>query len=318
MGVLEYTGEQQVYVPPPRGPDEPDAFGVSNIFGMLGERTDIPSADYGKEYLYNATRVPNRWFVFGKPPEKTFVHQPELLTHARLSSDLMHGFWRNTFSYAAGEALATIDDVMEVARGPLGTRRTIFEVSFETWDTERWVASFTQELHKLFMAQHPEDVLRDDRRDHGGYPENPHYTEVRVGALGASTVLLITRSRMATDRYGREVVARLVELAKPDPDSVDDILAELSLIEQLRLEELWQRENATPDERAYLIAHADRRTMQYDHRSLLELIGQFHRVPKPPLWRKAAQGILGLLDRAADTNFVRRIADVLPWGREEG
>lgn len=312
MGVLEHTSEQQLYVPPPRGSGTPDMYDISGVYGMLGERPDIPSADYGKEYLYEVTRVPNRWFMFGKPPEKTFVYQPELLAHAKLSPDLMHAFWRNTFSYAAGEALATVDDVMEVARGPLGTRRTIFEVTFETWDTKQWVPDFVGELHKLFMAHHPESVLRDDRGDQGGYPENPHYTEVRIGALGASTALLITRSRMATDRHGREVVARLVELAKPDADSVDDILAELSLIEQLRLEELWQRENATPDERAYLIAHADRRTMQYDHRSLLELIEKSRRAPEPSLWRKAARGLVGLLDRAADTSFVHFLSDVLP------
>jgi hypothetical protein len=312
MGVLEHTSEQRVYVPPSRKPDVPYAA------GMLGERTDLPRADYGMDYLQDMVGVADNWFVYGKPPEATFVYQPELFTHAKLSPDLMHTFWRNTYPYAAGEGLATMDDVMEVARGGLGVRRTIFEVSFETWDTERWVADFVGELHQLFMAGRPDDVLRDDRLDSGGYPENPHYTEVRVGSLGASTVFLITRSRLARDKHGREVIARLVELVKPDPDTADDILCELSLTEQLRLEELLLREQATGSERAHVVKRANRRNMQRDRHSVRTLIQEFHHTPELPLWRKAAQGILGLLDRAADTNLVRRIADALPWGREEG
>lgn len=305
MGVLEHTGER-VYVPPPR------------VSGMLGERPDVPRADYGMDYLRDMVGVADNWFVFGKPPEPVFVHQPELITHSKLSADLMHAFWRNTFSYAPGEALAAVDDIQEVARGEPGTRRTVFELPFEMWDREeKWVSAFIDELHGLLMANRPGDVLRDDRLDYGGYPDNPHFTEVRMGLLGASTVLVITRSRIARDEHGREVIARLVEVAKPEPDSVDDILCELSLIEQLRLVELLLRADATEDERNHVMGRADRRNMQRDQQSVRAHIEQFHFVPKPPLWRKVAHGLGNLTSRAADTSLVRLLAREKNWRKRD-
>ncbi len=288
---------------------------------ILGEREDVPPANYGMDYLRREVGVANGWFVFGAPPElTTFVYQvgEELVSHANLSSFLMFDFWRNTYPYAPGEALATANDVMEVARGGLGTRRTIFELPFATWDKEReWVNAYVTELHKLFMADHSDSVLRNDRRDQGADPNNPHYTEVRVGLLGASTVLLITRSRIVRDEQGREILARLVELVKPTREMVPDILSELSLTERLRLEELLLRERATSAEREYVISKADRRTMQRDHHSVRDLIQEFHAEPKRPVWRKVGQGLLGLIDRIANTRTVKLIDEELEWWREQ-
>ncbi len=323
MGILVDTTEHPLYVPSSRKPEAPrdvsvdasDTFGIPNI---LGERPDALPADYGMDYLRREVSVGNGWFVFGLPPERaTFVYQAAegLLSHANLSPFLMFDFWHNTYSYAPGEALATAYDIMEVARGGLGARRTIFELPFATWDTEGWVDAYISELHKLFVADHPDSVLRDDRRDQGADPNNPHYTEVRMGLLGASTVLLITRSRIAWDERGREVIARLVELVKPTQESVDDILCELSLTEQTRLKELLRRAKATPKEWAYVINKADRRNMQRDHHSVRQLIEESHYVPKPPLWHKIGRGIVGLFDKMADTSFVRRIDEKLAQRR---
>ncbi|HTH71753.1 MAG TPA: hypothetical protein VL737_00120 [Candidatus Pristimantibacillus sp.] len=299
MGVLEYTGEQQLYIPD-RDRAEP-AF-------VLGERGDVPRAGYGMDYLRAAVQARDGWFTYGAPVDSFFVYQPELYIHAKLPADHMFEFWRDTMSYAPQEALAAVEAIREFGWTDLGSSQIIFEAPFEEWDTQTWPSQLADDLQRLLSAHREADLIRDDRQDAGGDPSNPHYTEIRQGFLGVTSVMLVTRSRVAYDEQGREVVTRLVELVKPDPQTVLKVLNQLSLTEHLRVLELLIRmPDVTDAEWDHAMSHADRSNMQRDHHSLMELIEQFHYVPETPRWRRVVQATGRLIGRIVDSPPVDRL-----------
>jgi hypothetical protein len=303
MGLLEFTGEQKMYVP--------DAY--LDVPPVLGERTDV-RGDTGFDVLNRAVNlrdVREGWFLYGQPFDKWdfYLPRPELVGWGSLSSSLLLDFWRNSARIGmSGPAMYAAEAIMGLANQPGDGRVMVFRDYFSEWARDDSVTALVGEIHRLLGAHHEDDVLRDDAEDKGAEAYAMHRTEVRLGFSGAIPLLAVKRSY---DDDG--VLMRCVEIVKTsDKDAALGVLNELSLAEEMRVKRLLAA--ASPEERRYVLERADRTHIQRDH-DVYDLRKAAHYIPQIPRWQKSADSLAGLVRKIVDSRALISLERVVFKGR---
>ena len=302
MGVLEYTGEQPLYVP-----DE-----YLETPSVLGERQDM-RGDTGFSPLTEAVSAKEGWFLYGQPFDRWdfYLPRPELLGWGNLASGLLIDYWRRTDAIGMSPLALYAAEAVEALANQVGDGRVmIFRDYFGEWARDDRVSSLVDAIQHLLGAHHESNILRDDAEDAGvELYAAAHRTEVRIGFSGAIPLLVIERSY---DEQG--VLMRCVEVVKTsDPKTALAVLNELSLAEEMRVRYLSAK--ATPEARRQLFAQASRATIQRDS-DVRDLLEGHHRQQQPTRWQRSAQYISALINRMADSQPIRVLEQHLPGGRK--
>ncbi len=285
-GLLEPTGETMVVAEP----EPPIYHPTPQTDFVFGERTDTVRGRYDRAPIDQAATVPEDSFVYGQPTsaESFFFPGPGLYTHAVLHPRKQLQFARDIQGrMAIDRAMDAVEAVMDLFdhSEPNG-RITLFQAPFRQWAESDALNEFIYAVRRLYWADQPADVIRDDIQDE-------HGTQIWLATCGTSQFLLLERSEIVQAGTGTQVVMRLLEAVKvADQASAEQVIDEFSLIEEIRLRALLKHWQATADERAYVYQRANRRSVQCD-RDVVKLLAEFRHPRRPRL----DQQLLRLLGR---------------------